>query len=286
MGLRASDRIKVIREIARLLAPEEWSLIDLTLRQFYLPATDQWQGEKGDYVVEMISDAKDDTLIELASHLGYELERERSAIEPSFWRTGYFRLFLSHLASNKEKATRLQLELLKFHISAFVAHKDIQPVKEWEEEIIVALSTCDALLALLDTGFHKSEWTDQEIGFAMGKDNLVITVSLGETPYGFMGRFQAIDGKSKSEAELAEEICNILTEHKQTAKRMAYALLGKFETSDTFQDAKNNMRLLEKVTYWDQTLTHRIKSAKDNNDQIEKAYGVPERINALIQQWS
>lgn len=280
-----SDRINVIREIACRLSPEDWPLIDLTLQQFSLPWTDQWQGEKNSYVIKMISGAKDDALLQLASHLGYEYQQETSAIEPQFWRPGYFRLFLSHLATNKEKATLLQGELLNFHISSFVAHKDIQPAKEWEEEILVGLSTCDALLAFLDPGFHQSHWTDQEIGFAMGRGSLVITVSLGETPYGFMGRFQALDGKGKPEADLAKEICHTLTIHKQTAKRMSYALLSKFEISNTFQEAKENMALLETVTYWDQTLTYRIKSAKENNEQISRAFGVPFRIDALIAQW-
>lgn len=71
--MNRSERIKLISEIADELADEEWSLIDLTLRQFELPWTDQWNsGDKRSYVMSMVEDADDQTLLDLASHLGLE----------------------------------------------------------------------------------------------------------------------------------------------------------------------------------------------------------------------
>ncbi|HEY9636345.1 MAG TPA: hypothetical protein V6D14_23270 [Coleofasciculaceae cyanobacterium] len=52
--MKPSDRIKIISEIANSLAPADYSLIDLTLRQFGLSWTVQWEGNKIGYVVEMI----------------------------------------------------------------------------------------------------------------------------------------------------------------------------------------------------------------------------------------
>ncbi len=68
--MKPSDRIKIISEIANTLAPADYSLIDLTLRQFGLPWTEQWYGDKIGYVVEMIQTADDQSLLDLASHLG------------------------------------------------------------------------------------------------------------------------------------------------------------------------------------------------------------------------
>lgn len=68
--MKPSDRIKIISEIANSLAPADYSLIDLTLRQFGLPWTEQWNGDKFGYVVEMIQKADDQSLLDLASHLG------------------------------------------------------------------------------------------------------------------------------------------------------------------------------------------------------------------------
>ena len=43
------------------------------------------------------------------------------------------------------------------------------PHLEWQVQIETALATCDTLVALLHDKFHASNWTDEEIGFAMGR---------------------------------------------------------------------------------------------------------------------
>lgn len=68
--MKASDRIRIISEIASSLDSAEWSLVDLTLRQFELPWTDQWSGSKIDYIIEMIQGSDNQCLLDLASHLG------------------------------------------------------------------------------------------------------------------------------------------------------------------------------------------------------------------------
>jgi hypothetical protein len=68
--MKPSDRIKIISEIANSLAPADYSLIDLTLREFGLPWREQWYRDKIGYVVEMIQTADDQCLLDLASHLG------------------------------------------------------------------------------------------------------------------------------------------------------------------------------------------------------------------------
>lgn len=67
--MKPSDRIRIISEIARCLDFCEYSLIDLTLRQFGLPWTDQWHGDKTSYIIEMIQGGDDQCLLDLASHL-------------------------------------------------------------------------------------------------------------------------------------------------------------------------------------------------------------------------
>lgn len=67
--MKPSDRIRIISEIARSLDSYEYSLIDLTLRQFGLPWTEQYYEDKTSYVIEMIQDGDDQCLLDLASHL-------------------------------------------------------------------------------------------------------------------------------------------------------------------------------------------------------------------------
>ncbi len=282
-ALTASQRVRLIAEIGRRLGGEDWGLIDLTLRQFGLPWTDNWSGTgRMVYVVEMIDQAPDDTLITLSQHLGHEFESLRPTVEPAFWRRGYFRLFVSHLARFREFAGEIQEDLLPFGVSSFVAHNDIKPTREWQDEIESALATCDAMLALLHPEFHQSNWTDQEIGYAMGRQMLIVTVRLGTDPYGFIGRFQALDGYQKSSANVASELFDVLRQHRLTHRRVGGAVLECFAQSDSFKSAKKTMGLLERLEYWDSSLSTRARLALKTNRQIHGAFGVPERLEGFI----
>jgi TIR domain-containing protein len=283
--LTASERIKLIQAVAPILAAEEWSLIDLTLRQFKLPNSDMWDGNDRDgYVARMIDEASDEVLIELASHMGIENASRPSNIEPDFWLPDHLRLFLSHLAKDKKQATLLQTNLHTYQISAFIAHKDIAPTKKWQDEIELALSTADALVALLTPGFHESKWTDQEIGFALGRSLPILGIRLGEDPYGFLAREQAIQGIGVKPDKLARSIFGVFLKNKQTRKRMAQSLASCFTSSHSFQQAKDNFSLLEHAEYWDEKLSASVAAAVKHNSQVRDAFGVPERVKLFLKQ--
>jgi len=124
------------------------------------------------------------------------LRNPKRAVGPDaisrIWGDGGYRVFLSHKAGVKRKVAALSDALRPFGISAFVAHDNIRVTKEWQDEIENALGSADAFVALLTEKFHASEWTDQEVGFALGRGIPLICVKLGRDPYGFIGKFQAL----------------------------------------------------------------------------------------------
>ena len=102
------------------------------------------------------------------------------------------------------------------------------------------MQSMDALLALLTPDFHDSNWTDQEVGFARGAQVPVIPVKLGQYPYGFVGRYQAVQGQNRSGPELAEELLAIcLDRFDNTRSRMQTALVARFERAESFAQAKD-----------------------------------------------
>lgn len=287
MALPATQRITLIKEIASRLQAEEWPLIDITLSQFQLPTSEQWGGNKLTYILEMVKSAGDESLIELAQHVGYLVEEiAKPGIDPPFWRKRMFRLFISHLATEKVFAAELQESLLAFGISSFVAHNDIEPTLEWQTQIETALATCDSLVALLHTDFHRSNWTDQEIGFAMGRGLPVFAVRCGHDPYGFIGRFQGFNGTNKTANALAKELFEAYRKNKQTQKRMAEVLVSLFEESGSFALAKARIGYLEDLEVWDSSFVHRIEAAAHSNSQIGGSWGVPERVQQLAKKWA
>lgn len=287
MPLSASKRVLLIKEIAARLSEEEYPLIDVTLQQFSLRTTNEWDGNKEAYVLEMASKAPDQALIELAQHVGFKFEEATAAagVAPPFWRTGMFRLFISHLGTKRQSAANLQEALLEFWISAFVAHNDIEPTAEWQTQIETALATCDSLVALLHEGFHVSNWTDQEIGFAMGRGLPVFAVRLEQDPYGFIGRFQAFNGSKKKANALARELFDAYRKNKQTQRRMSEVLVTLFEESGSFAEAKARMGYLDELETWDASFSPRVRNAAESNSQVSGSWGVPERVTALLKKW-
>lgn len=285
MALEPSHRIKIIAETGRRLSVEEWSLIDLTLKQFGLPTTDNWQGEKEAYIIDMVSSASDDILIALAHHIGFEVSTPEQRLDPPFWKNKYLRVFLCHISIQRKYAAELQEALERFGMSTFVAHNDIEPTTEWQNEIETALSTCEVLIALMHDGFKESNWTSQEVGFAMGRGLPVFSIRFDQDPYGFIGRFQAFNGNGKTVYTLSKEIFEVLFQHKQTRRKMSEVIVSLFESSYSFQNAKENMALLEQLVTWNSNYSERIERAVKNNDQINSSWGVSDRVNSLIKKW-
>lgn len=286
MALTASQRITMMGEISKRLGDEGYPLIDATLKVFGIKIQDNWNGAREDYVLSMLDGTPEPKLIELAQHVGFDFPTHAvNQIDPPFWQPGAFRVFISHLSAHRAFTGELKTALLEYGISCFVAHDDIEPTLEWQTQIETALATCDALVALLHSDFHKSNWTDQEIGFAMGRALPIYSIRFGQDPYGFIGRFQAFSGNNKNPAQLARELFDVYRKNKQTQSAMANVLIKLFETSSTFANAKKHVGYLEELEIWDSSFSTRIQTAVENNGQIDGSWGVPERVAGLVKKW-
>jgi hypothetical protein len=84
------------------------------------------------------------------------------------WGDSGYRVFLSHKAEVKKKTAELKDSLAVFGVSCFVAHEDIHPTKEWQEEIDNALASMDAFVALMTNDFHDSDWTTKKSVMRLG----------------------------------------------------------------------------------------------------------------------
>jgi TIR domain len=160
------------------------------------------------------------------------------------WGDSGFRLFLSHKASAKAETAELKERLVLFGFSAFVAHADIHPTKEWQEEIENALASMDGFVALMTPDFHESDWTDQEVGYALARGVPLLSVRLGRDPYGFIGRFQ---GVSSDWQTAAVDIARVLIAHDRVLS--AYiAALRRCPNWDSANALAKVLPALEKLT--------------------------------------
>lgn len=152
---------------------------------------------------------------------------ERKIAEPSsYWKVGFYKVFISHVSKYKESASNLKLMLEPYGISAFVAHEDIKPSKEWALEIEKALFSMNALCAILTPDFNESSWCDQECGYAFGRNVLTIPINKGQLPYGMFGKIQAIKSEGKNAQQIAEGVFNAIIDNDKSRIDYTHMLMN------------------------------------------------------------
>ncbi len=198
------------------------------------------------------------------------------------WIEGFFRLFLSHVSEHKVAVAELKRELKAWGVSAFIAHEDIAPSLEWQNEIELGLRSMHALAALLTPDFHQSNWTDQEVGFALGRGSLVVPVRLGLNPYGFIGKVQGLTGSLEQPLRIARLLFNILLSHPATHRHMRSGLAYAFAKSGSYSRAIDLSKIIADVTDFSDDEKAVIQRACKDNDQVYGATGVVGRVCAAI----
>ena len=285
--MKPSAKVELIKRISKKLAADDWTDIDLTLRQFELPWSPEWNNsDKYGYCVHHIEDASDAALVGLGNHLfGSSGEDLPSAGRELFWQPNRFRLFLSHISAEKKLASNIKKHLADGGIDGFVAHEDIEPTKKWLDQIELALETCDALAPILTPGFHESKWTDQEVGFCVNRRVLIVPVRLGVDPYGFISRYQGFTPPTRHSQAIASGLFDILCKHDLTAEKMGVALVNHFAESGSFADARTNVKLLSHVRSWTPEMLREIQQAVEKNRQIRESFNVPEAVRAIVKKY-
>lgn len=217
--MRPSERLRVIEEIAtELQSRYTYAEINRYLAAFGIIVPDVWDGpnSKRVYSSEVLSSVEDSKLTDIAEDLEVSISTAMVKL-PQVWSTGSdLRMFISHISKDKDKALRLRDCLREYGVSGFVAHEDINPTVLWQDEIERALGHMHCFLAVHTLGFSESNWTQQEIGFAVARRVKIISLKMGETPTGFIGKEQALPRRRRNAEEIAKEIAALLAEDSRT----------------------------------------------------------------------
>jgi len=203
------------------------------------------------------------------------------------WKPRYVRAFLSHKAEYKTKSGKLKEELEKYGVSCFVAHTDIEPTKEWVQEIENALFSMDILIALMTEDFHDSDWTDQEIGVAVGRHILIIPVKIGKDPYGFIGKYQALAGTWEKISKMAKDVLSIIVEHPSTKTRAKRAVIHAFKDSPFYDTSKFFVtEVLPNFEELEEAEIEEVISAFNTNSQIYDCFTAQSGLPDLLHKWT
>ncbi|MFO1046366.1 MAG: toll/interleukin-1 receptor domain-containing protein [Geminicoccaceae bacterium] len=166
----------------------------------------------------------------------------------AFQRSGQIRLFISHRASHGVEALALAVALEGYGISGFVAHQSIEPTMDWQLEITKALNEMDVLLALITSNFHAGAWTDQEVGFALGRKIPILALSINESrPSGFLASRQVLHLNKDSIDEIVPDLYKIVAAMVNDKHRLQDALIDAFVRSANWSETKVRFERLDSV---------------------------------------
>lgn len=281
--MKPSDRIKLIKKIQGLTNKLPTHELELIYHQFGMEYNGS-MNNTGSWVIKPNFDVAGETLQELYDHLvsdGDAIDSKKE--EPSCWVPNRLRLFLSHVSEDKKQVVSIKLALAQCGISAFVAHQDIEPTKEWVDVILGALETCHALAALLTPNFHQSKWTDQEIGYCIRRGVPILPVRLGIDPYGFLGRFQGLPGSSKPEV-VAEQIYSVLAKKPKVAHILAAASVDQFINCKSFEMSHQYLNALKRLPADILTQEQRdsIETAVQTNPKLKGAHFMVDKVRTFL----
>lgn len=202
----------------------------------------------------------------------------------SIWTPGHLRLFISHRDTHKAKARELGDALASYGISAFVAHDTIEPMTTWQREIEKGLETMEVMLAFITDDFHGSFWTNQEVGYALGKGVPVIPVKFErKDPQGFIGTTQALKGDLDDPGASAPAIYKVLVEKLGQRGRLQQTLISAFASTPNWDEARRRFdRMDEAITTLTDDEVEAIQLAYSSNDQLYGAIYLNNKYDRLV----
>lgn len=234
-------------------------------------------------------------------------EETESALEEAtldLWRTDRIRIFISHTSSHKQQVGELAAEPNKFAFSCFVAHDEIEPSREWQEVIELALRTSDVLLAYVTPDFNSSKWTEQEVGWALGRELVVVPLKVGADPYGFFGAYQALsiresDSPWTSATAISRSISLAIFGIQRSGAhrllpRMTDTAIDAFCSSRGFETTRRHFEIIRHIPKAAWTLEHveKVRNSLVDNSQIrdcilqlDRPTAAPEAVAALFSRY-
>ena len=157
----------------------------------------------------------------------------------------------------------------------------------WQTEILNGLESMEIMLAFVTDDFHDSVWTNQEVGFALGRNIPIVPLKVqGQDPSGFIGKQQALKWSYDDVAEAAPKIYEILAEKLGNRKRLQTSVVREFASSPDFHEARRRFdRMRNVVSTISDTELEEIIVAFRENDQLHNAiylYNKYQRLSSFL----
>jgi hypothetical protein len=214
------------------------------------------------------------------------------------WPADRVRVFMSHLATDREFVQAVATELERSAFACFVAHEEIRPSLRWQEVIESALDSCNLMVAFVADGFKDSDWCAQEVGWALGRGLVLVPVAIDMQPYGFFGSFQAVQTHHAAPVQTAIQVGHAIAiavfrgqrpDSARLVEPLADSVIDAFCASGSFDTARRRFELLRQIppVAWTPDRRERIETACRDNRQLRDANlaggeSMPEAVAGLL----
>ena len=176
------------------------------------------------------------------------------------------RVFVSYSSADRYFASEIKAYLENYSLSVFLAHEDIRPTVDWQNELVYNLRGCDIFMPILTSEFCNSEWTNQETGFAFALDKTILPLKINTNPSGFISRVQAFTCEERFIKFYCKKIINLIKEKPLFKESLKDCLIRSLEKAYNFDNANDKIAILKDFdTFSDDQANNLIRIFIKNN---------------------
>jgi hypothetical protein len=178
-------------------------------------------------------------------------------------------------------------------VRAFLAHDDIEPSEEWDEEIIRELNECAVFIVVLSEESKRSQYVNQEIGFALARQVLILPLKYPLNPWCFLSSIQAMELEYKETFtnsgikrdvnyhDTAIAIVEKLMRREEFHGAIRRALLRGLKVSSNVVETAAKIRLLKTCESFVDEEADEIICAVLKSEKVSDSFAVPALMNRL-----
>jgi len=182
-------------------------------------------------------------------------------------------VFLSYHTNQKETAKKIKEKLETIGFQVFMAPDDIQGGSKFLSIMYDKIKTCQAFLALVSEDYPTSEYSDHEVGIALGFEKPVLPICLdGKIPYGFLREYHCVCSANMDIEQKIQEIADTIMTLTDTGKEYMNLLINNLENADSFVSAHHWSKKLSKYLIFTSEQIIRIANARMHNSQIYDSF--------------
>ena len=208
---------------------------------------------------------------------------ENNMVSPAtvqdIWHNSPIHVFFSYTYDKHQLVEEIKVKLSRHGFSCFMAEIDIPTSERWEERIKKALMSSHVVVAFLTGEYHKSLWTDQELGFAVARNIPIIPINLGQKPYGFISQFQELKCDT---AKIADKLISCINslEVGEIEDLNSYGAVYSLVHASSFKEANEAATRLYQCLKLTMEQVNDILDAYNSNSQIQNAHQINGKGNA------